>query len=615
MSKGLIDSALFRPIQSGTTYNTLMPKSNCKSTYIGAGDTDFSMNGIKAHIEKYNNQTAKISPKFRRNTVKATCDAIYDFLYNHVQYKADDRDQLLRSPACSWSQRREGIDCKSYSIFSGCILANLGMKFYIRKIKQPSLAPDEFTHVYIIVPEDQKTGKLSAGYYVIDATKHQNTEATFTAKKDIYMSLPHYGLNAPATASQSNDIDGFLRFTTMLRSLGVQKVIVEDLQSHVLTEQRRGNNPTVTITAQHITIDNTVYPFINSYNTPVNLPGNPNHGLNAIKFDLSCIWEGVKTEATNKGEGWLNNILDKLKDFAKCAISGSSATPSTVKKWRKDKMQPFVNNLFGLVVMQSKAVVAAAHNPNQQIQQFHFNAFISQLNAAIKALNVLIAHQTFHKGQSKTRCGKDANQSMVDYIQRIIDHIENAIDAMKISYNISFSTQTFTASSIATLGTGEPANWKGKTVSGTTKVYTFSLKPGHSHSTIVLDPGAISSGGDGSTGGGGSSTGGGGSTGGGSSSGYNGLSALEQSFVDQWLSTGKRTLYNSYYNSNPGYVPSRTLLELLGYSSSSITQIINRGPRSQNLGPTSGTQQAGGGLIMAGLVLGSIYMMSKNKTK
>ncbi|WP_275552710.1 hypothetical protein, partial [Tenacibaculum piscium] len=116
-------------------------------------------------------------------------------LFHHFQYKIDGSNQNLRSPACSWSSRQSGIDCKSYSIFASTTLLNLGINHYLRRIKQSATAG--FSHVYVIVPKNQKNPKnLKHGYFTIDGTLPTIEEPEFYEKSDIYMEaeLPIYGL-------------------------------------------------------------------------------------------------------------------------------------------------------------------------------------------------------------------------------------------------------------------------------------------------------------------------------------------------------------------------------------------------------------------------------------
>lgn len=190
------DTMLWRPLRSGNEYDALFPKAFCKSTYVGDGNTDFSIDEMEKVIEQYAFQTEKVARKLQKETLKATTDTIHDFLFNHFQYLADETNQMLRSPACSWFTRKKGIDCKSYSILASCILLNLEITHYIRKIKQPGFAPDEYTHVYVVVPMDQETGSLQSGYHVIDGTLRSNIEPAFTGKSDKKMNgLPHHALN------------------------------------------------------------------------------------------------------------------------------------------------------------------------------------------------------------------------------------------------------------------------------------------------------------------------------------------------------------------------------------------------------------------------------------
>lgn len=204
------DRMLWRQLQSGDRFDHLLPRSTCQSSYIGEGYTDYSIDQMQNIVNQYAHQTEKLSKVLQKSNLNATSEAIHDFLYNHFQYKADDTDQLLRSPACSWYTRKEGIDCKSYSIFASCLLMNMGITHYIRKIKQPGYAPNDYTHVYVIVPIDQPNGNLEKGYYVIDGTLKETTEPAFIGKSDLKMKLPHYALNAPAQRTNELQVrDGY----------------------------------------------------------------------------------------------------------------------------------------------------------------------------------------------------------------------------------------------------------------------------------------------------------------------------------------------------------------------------------------------------------------------
>lgn len=247
-------NALIRDLKNGKEYNALFPTPKNKKVVLGNGDTHTSIKLIIDWALKSNHEVKLVAPKLQKSSLDATCFSIHDFLFNHFQYKADGEAQLLRSPARAWKDRYDGIDCKSYSIIASCILLQLGIKHYIRKIKQPAFAPENFTHVYVIVPANQTTGSLASGYYTIDGTLRSTQEPQYIDKKDFFMDkLAHYGLNGVATEQGLNgfsyedvrslfaglDCIGGSAYTDGLLKQNIQNVntlfsnIVEDLNNDV----------------------------------------------------------------------------------------------------------------------------------------------------------------------------------------------------------------------------------------------------------------------------------------------------------------------------------------------------------------------------------------------
>lgn len=200
MTKDEINLILKRRIKNGDEFNHLIEKPKGQKVKLKKGDTYYSVSMMKVWIETFYKQVAKLSKILKGKTIQETCDKIHYFLYYDIQYQADGVTQNLRSPANSWFNRREGIDCKSYSIFASSVLMNLGIKHYIRQIKQPKFNPKQYTHVYVVVPFNQSSGKLDNGHTIIDGTIQSNKEPSYTDKKDVFMDqkLPHVGLNCPA---------------------------------------------------------------------------------------------------------------------------------------------------------------------------------------------------------------------------------------------------------------------------------------------------------------------------------------------------------------------------------------------------------------------------------
>jgi hypothetical protein len=201
MTREDINKSLYRPIISGKGYENLFPSSSCKPVKLATGNTEVAIKQMAKWAKKHAHQTKALAKQFEKPTLKETLNAIQWFLYHHIQYSIDGENQNLKSPACTWATRHEGTDCKSYSVFASTILLNLGIKHYLRRIKQYDYN-NAFTHVYVVIPQNQTKGKLKANaqfnkdYFIIDGTIEFNNELPFKQKDDIYMEpkLPIYGL-------------------------------------------------------------------------------------------------------------------------------------------------------------------------------------------------------------------------------------------------------------------------------------------------------------------------------------------------------------------------------------------------------------------------------------
>ena len=150
------------------------------------GEVDDTLVLMERVIHSYLEDTAAIAQLLRKASVDATIRAVWDFLYNNIQYKLDQRGlEQLRRPARSWAERFTGIDCDCFSIFASSILTNLGIQHSLRvtRYSQPT-----WQHVYVVVPKDGKS--ITGGYFTVDAVlARADYEKPFTAKKDYKMSL------------------------------------------------------------------------------------------------------------------------------------------------------------------------------------------------------------------------------------------------------------------------------------------------------------------------------------------------------------------------------------------------------------------------------------------
>ena len=169
-----------RNIQSGLEYDHLFPAAKMQDdVVIRDGNVKDTVHLMADVVNKYIDDTRLIAPKLKGKNLEQTCRNIWDFVYDHIQYKLDQKGlEQLRRPARSWYDRISGVDCDCYSIFISSILANLGIphKFRITKYE------GDWQHVYVAVP------KAQGGHYLMDCVVDEfNYEKPYTEKFEYNM--------------------------------------------------------------------------------------------------------------------------------------------------------------------------------------------------------------------------------------------------------------------------------------------------------------------------------------------------------------------------------------------------------------------------------------------
>ena len=161
-----------RKIKDGSKFNKYFPPESAaygnNTVLRNKGNVFQTVKYIAEIIKKDASDTAKIAPKLKGSTRFETLKNIHNFMIDFLQYDTESGEKL-RSPRRTWwvgqTQKDKetgdtGVDCDDLVIFSGSILYNLDIPFYIRIVKINS---DKFQHVYLMAP---LTGKTLSGTYV-----------------------------------------------------------------------------------------------------------------------------------------------------------------------------------------------------------------------------------------------------------------------------------------------------------------------------------------------------------------------------------------------------------------------------------------------------------------
>lgn len=150
------------------------------------GNTQDIMNVLLAADASAAAFTKKFAPTLKGRTLIETCRNVWEFVKTQIPYKIDTPGyQWIKSPGRLWADQQG--DCKSFSLFIGSCLRNLGIPYGYRftSYRQDDATP---THVYVYVP--LKDGKE----IILDAVWKGpfNSQKPFAHKKDVLMSKISY---------------------------------------------------------------------------------------------------------------------------------------------------------------------------------------------------------------------------------------------------------------------------------------------------------------------------------------------------------------------------------------------------------------------------------------
>jgi len=188
-------TAGYRNIVDGREYNVYFVRpQNEDNIILDDGEVEDTVELMKKVVWKYIDDTKQIAPILEGKTVRQTCEIIWNFLYNHIQYRLDKKGlEQLRRPCRSWAERKQGIDCDCFSIFVSSILTNLHIP---HKFRITMYSAGVYQHVYVIVPTGNE-------YITIDCVVSRfNYEKPFYKHKDFTMNIN--GINV-AVLSGIND--------------------------------------------------------------------------------------------------------------------------------------------------------------------------------------------------------------------------------------------------------------------------------------------------------------------------------------------------------------------------------------------------------------------------
>lgn len=186
-----------RNIKPGNEFNAYFPKPEYSDPlFTPNGENEMTIERyIPEMVNRYKSDTANIANVLKQTTLEATLKALFDFIYNYIQYKQDSPfEEQIRRPARTWADRKSGVDCDCYTVFISSVLTNLNIPHFLRMAAYN--ANRGFQHIYVVVPKKETSNVNEPGqYFTVDPVMDAfNAEKPYLFKKDKAMSAIQ-GLN------------------------------------------------------------------------------------------------------------------------------------------------------------------------------------------------------------------------------------------------------------------------------------------------------------------------------------------------------------------------------------------------------------------------------------
>jgi hypothetical protein len=207
----------YHAIKNGSQYDRYFSKpETVDRVIIEDGEVDETVDLMKRVVWKYIDDTKRIAQFLKANTLNKTCENIWTFLHDHIQYRLDKKGvEQLRRPSRSWAERTEGIDCDCFSIFVSSILTNLEIPHKFRITKYNT---NQFQHVYVIVPNGAK-------HITIDCVLSEfDIEKDYSQNKDFTMNMN--GINIAVLSGIASD--DLLELVSGLEGIGELSTTTEN---------------------------------------------------------------------------------------------------------------------------------------------------------------------------------------------------------------------------------------------------------------------------------------------------------------------------------------------------------------------------------------------------
>ena len=131
-----------------TDYSHLIDTADNVNTLTGYGFNGATLKTLIDTVDKYRLQVAKLAKHLKGDTPEQSAFNIWHWLHTNVKYNYDTAGkEEIRTPARTWQDRESGVDCDCLSVFTACLLINMG---YAPKFEIVAFAnKPQYSHIFV----------------------------------------------------------------------------------------------------------------------------------------------------------------------------------------------------------------------------------------------------------------------------------------------------------------------------------------------------------------------------------------------------------------------------------------------------------------------------------
>lgn len=177
-------------------YSHLIDNADHTDQLTGYGFDKATIDTLIDTCQRYYKQVAKLAAHLKADTPAQSAFNVWHWLHTNIKYNYDAAGkEEIRTPARSWADRQSGVDCDCLSVFTACLLLNMG---YAPKFEIVAFAnKPQYSHIFV-----------NLDGIAIDRVLPTFNRRPSLITKTLFMDIPVYRLSGVEDVALQNTLQG-----------------------------------------------------------------------------------------------------------------------------------------------------------------------------------------------------------------------------------------------------------------------------------------------------------------------------------------------------------------------------------------------------------------------